>query len=134
MAALTSKMKEAMMKVELFPFATASSAGLPNVVPIKFLYVATDDTLWITDNYLNKTLANLRENPRASVYVWSSDTQECFQVKGTIEIKTGGDDYEKMKTMVRAKMPDLPARALVVVHITAIFDCMPGVSAGRQLG
>lgn len=29
----------------------------PNVVPIKFLYVAADDTLWITDNYLNKTLA-----------------------------------------------------------------------------
>ncbi|MGH8657267.1 MAG: hypothetical protein ACREV4_01920 [Gammaproteobacteria bacterium] len=47
------------LTMELFPFATASLGGLANVVPVEFLYIATDDTLWITDNYFSsKRVAN----------------------------------------------------------------------------
>jgi predicted pyridoxine 5'-phosphate oxidase superfamily flavin-nucleotide-binding protein len=93
---LTCEMKDAIERAELFPVATASNTGTPNVVPVKYLQVAGDDLLWITDNYLHKTLANLRENPQAAIYVWSPDPRMCFQIKGTVEIKTEGDDYERM--------------------------------------
>jgi predicted pyridoxine 5'-phosphate oxidase superfamily flavin-nucleotide-binding protein len=50
MAALTGRMKDAIARSAVFPFATASPDGRPNVVPVSCLHVATDDTLWIADN------------------------------------------------------------------------------------
>ena len=52
---LTSAIKAAIEQAGLFPLATAAPDGLPNVVPVKWLEVADDQTLWITDNYLRKT-------------------------------------------------------------------------------
>jgi predicted pyridoxine 5'-phosphate oxidase superfamily flavin-nucleotide-binding protein len=133
MVTLTKEMQDALAKTELFPLATASKQGVPNVVPIRYLHVADASTLWITDNYFAKTLANLKENPQASLYVWPPDTQACLQLKGTAEIKTEGADYERMRALVHQKKPDLPAKSLVIFHITEVFDCLPGTTAGRKL-
>ncbi|WP_045226843.1 pyridoxamine 5'-phosphate oxidase family protein [Methyloterricola oryzae] len=130
---LTPAMKQAISRAEYFPLATATPAGVPNVVPIRYLSVAGDDRLWITDNYLLKTLDNLRGNPQASVFVWSADPKLAFQIKGTVEILTEGADYERMKAEVRNQRPDLPARALVVLHIAEIYECLPGPDAGKRL-
>jgi predicted pyridoxine 5'-phosphate oxidase superfamily flavin-nucleotide-binding protein len=130
---LTSEMKYAIERAELFPVATASNTGIPNVVPVKCLHVAADDLLWITDNYLHKTLTNLRENPQAAIYVWSSEPRMCFQIKGTVEIKTEGEEYERMKMLIRQKNADLPARSLVAMRITEIYECLPGENAGKKL-
>jgi hypothetical protein len=126
-------MKDLIAKMELFPFATASRAGAPNVVPVKFLQVADDETLWIMDNYFDKTLTNLTENPLAAVYIWSPATPACFQIKGGIEIRDAGSEYEQMRAVVLAKKPDAPARALVVMRIVSIFNCLPGPDAGTQV-
>lgn len=88
---LTPEMKSAIERAELLPLSTASREGLPNVVPVKYVEVVADDELWITDNFLRKTLANLRENPRAAFYVWSAEPKLCFQVKGTVEIHGEGE-------------------------------------------
>jgi predicted pyridoxine 5'-phosphate oxidase superfamily flavin-nucleotide-binding protein len=130
---LTREMKDAIERADLFPVATASNTGVPNVVPVKYLHVAADDLIWITDNYLRKTLANLRENPQVAIYVWSSEPKMCFQIKGTVEIETQGADYERMKALVRQKKADLPARSLVVMHISEIYECLPGENAGKRL-
>ncbi len=130
---LTPAMKEAISRAEYFPLATATPSGVPNVVPIRYLRVAGDDRLWITDNYLLKTLDNLRGNPQAAVFVWSSDPKLAFQIKGTVEIVTEGADYERMKAEVRSQRPDLPARALVVLHIAEIYECLPGPNAGKRV-
>jgi len=130
---LTSEMKDAIKRAELFPMATASNSGMPNVVPVKSLHVAADNLIWITDNYMHKTLVNLRENPQVAIYVWSSEPKLCFQIKGTVEIKTEGEEYERMKSLVRQKNADLPARSLIEMHISEIYDCLPGENAGRKL-
>lgn len=130
---LTSEMKHAIERAELFPFATASKKGVPNVVPVRYLQVAADDLLWITDNYLHKTLANLRANPQAAIYVWSAEPRMCFQIKGAVEIKTEGPEYEQMKALVRQKKADLPARSLLVMQVSEIFECLPGADAGKRL-
>jgi len=130
---LSPHMQEAIARTELFPFATASLSGIPNVIPVKFVWVAASDTLWIADNYFDKTLANLRENPRAALYVWSKDPKLCVQIKGDITIHTEGEEYETMKTRARAEKPDLPARSLVVLRIREIYQCLPGDGPGRRL-
>ena len=130
---LTPAMQDAIERAELIPFATASLDGIANVAPIKFIWVAAADTLWIADNYLDKTLANLRENPRAALYVWSADPKLCVQIKGDIVIHTAGEAYETMKTQARAEKPDIPARSLVELRIREIYQCLPGDGPGRRL-
>ncbi|OPY35964.1 MAG: Pyridoxamine 5'-phosphate oxidase [Methanoregula sp. PtaU1.Bin051] len=133
MVALTGEMKELFSKVKLFPVATASKKGVPNVAPIAFVVMVSDDTLWLADNFMNKTLANVKENPRAAIYLYDADLKKCCQVKGKIEIKTSGDDYEKMRKMVHEKKPGLPAKSLLIMKITDVFDCMPGPNAGKKI-
>lgn len=130
---LTPDMKQALQQAELFPLATATKDGIPNVVPVKFVRVASDDRLWITDNYFNKTLANLRENPVAALYVYSTEPKLCVQIKGTVEVHTEGKDYEAMKAQVRQQKPDYPAKSLVVLQITGIFQCLPAAVPGQRL-
>lgn len=130
---LTPEMKDAIARAEFFPLATASTSGIPNVVPIRYLSVAGDDRLWITDNYLLKTLENLKSNPQAAVFVWSAEPKLCFQVKGRVEISSAGEAYEQMKAQVRQQKPDIPARALVTLHIQEIYKCLPGAGAGKRI-
>lgn len=133
MVVLTGEMKELFSKVKVFPVATASKKGVPNVVPIAFVVMMGDDTLWLADNFMNKTLANVKENPHAAIFLYDSEMKKCCQVKGNIEVKTSGSDYEKMKKMVHDKKPGLPAKSLLVMKITEVFECMPGPSAGKKM-
>jgi predicted pyridoxine 5'-phosphate oxidase superfamily flavin-nucleotide-binding protein len=133
MVALTAEMKDLFSKVKLFPVATASKKGIPNVTPIAFVSLVKDDTIWLADNFMNKTLANVKENPHIAIYLYDADIKKCFQVKGTVEVKTSGEDYEKMKKMVHDKKPGLPAKSLLIAKISDAFECMPGPTAGKKL-
>ena len=133
MSGLTAGMKDAFAKMKIFPLATAAKDGTPNVIPIGFCQLITDDTIWIVDNFMNKTIANIRDNPKLAIYVWGPDIKGCYQIKGTARIVTAGENFEKMKMMVNEKKPGLPARSLIVMKITDVFECMPGPDAGKKL-
>lgn len=133
MAALTEEMKKAFATMKAFPVATASADGWPNVVPIGFVELVDDETIWLADNFMKKTLANIKENPKVSLYVWGPDTKGCFQIKGDVELKTIGADFEKMQDTVRSKMAQAPAKGLLVVKIREVFQCAPGPGAGEKL-
>ncbi|NTV00058.1 MAG: pyridoxamine 5-phosphate oxidase [Methanoregulaceae archaeon] len=133
MVNLTAEMKEAFGKVKLFPVATASKGGVPNVVPIAYVTLINDDTIWIGDNFMNKSLANLKENPHIAIYVYDPDGKKCFQVKGKVEVKTSGPDFEKMRGIIRAKKAELPAKSLLIMKITEVFQCYYGANAGSKL-
>ncbi|RXA19467.1 pyridoxamine 5-phosphate oxidase [Methanosarcina sp. MSH10X1] len=134
MVKLTDEMKEDFAKMKVFPFATASKSGEPNVIPIGLCILQEDgETIWIADNYFLKTRKNLDENPRGSIYVWGPEIKACYQIKGDIEIKTEGEDYEDMYKMVKAKSEKFPAKALVVMKITEVYDCKPFTEPGKRI-
>jgi len=133
MAKLTDDMKAVFGKNKIFPVATASRMGVPNVAPIAFVQIVSDDTIWLGDNYMVKTLANVKENPRMAIEFWDPETKRCFQVKGTVEVKIAGDDYEKVKKMIKAKNEKYPAKSLLILKITEVFECTPGASAGKKI-
>ena len=97
------------------------------------IWLVNDETIWICDNYMAKTLANLRENPLVAIYMWDPDTKRCFQVKGDARILTSGDDYERMVRMVRESKPQFPAKSLIVMEITEVYECTPGKLAGERV-
>jgi predicted pyridoxine 5'-phosphate oxidase superfamily flavin-nucleotide-binding protein len=133
MTALTEEMKAVFAKNKIFPVATASKRGIPNVVPIANVQLANESTIWIGDNYMHKTLENARENPHAAIHFWDPDTKKCFQVKGDVKVLTSGDDYEKMKKMIKAKKETYPAKSLLVLSIREVFECTPGETAGKKV-
>ncbi|MBN1168017.1 MAG: pyridoxamine 5'-phosphate oxidase family protein [Methanospirillaceae archaeon] len=133
MVALTDEIKQAMATIKNFPVATASKDGWPNVVPIAFVEIVDDETIWIADNFMKKTRANVTENPKISIYVYGPETKGCFQIKGTVEVKTDGPEFEKMKETVRKKMPKAPAKSLLVMKISDVYQCSPGPDAGNKI-
>ena len=132
MVKLTADMKEAFSKMKVFPVATASKDGTPNVVPLAMVRLVDDETIWITDNFMNKSMSNLRVNPKVAIYIWGPEIKGCFQIKGVTSIKNSGKEYEEMKADINRKRPELPARSLVIVKITEVFECKPGPTAGQN--
>ena len=133
MVRLTTEMKEVFAKNKVFAVATASKSAIPNVAPIATVQIIADDTIWIGDNYMVKTLSNVRENPYMALYIWDPDKRRCFQIKGTVTVKTGGEDYEKIKAQIKAKDPHYPAKGLLILSITDVFECTPGPGAGKKI-
>ena len=133
MGKLSTVLKEAIVKAELYPLATASSSGLPNVVPIKLVFIENDNELWLVDNFMTKTLQNLQQNPAAALNILIPDEKISYQIKGHTCIETEGENYNRMKKIVLKANPDHPAKSLVIMHITEIFDCWPGNTIGNRL-
>ena len=133
MVKLTDEMKEAFGKMKIFPVATASKDGTPNVVPIGFVELVGDDTIWIVDIFMHKSLENLAANPKIALYVWGAEIKGCFQIKGQASVKTSGKDFDAMKANINAKNPAMSVRSLVIVKITDVFECQPGPKAGSKI-
>ncbi|MBP2145082.1 putative pyridoxine 5'-phosphate oxidase superfamily flavin-nucleotide-binding protein [Methanofollis sp. W23] len=133
MVKLNEEMKEAFSKVKTFPVATASKDGVPNVVPIGFCMLVDDETIWIADNFMKKTLANVKENPKLSLYLWGPEIKGCFQIKGDVKVVSEGEDFQKMREVVLSKMSKAPAKNLLAVKITDVYTCAPGPEAGDKL-
>jgi predicted pyridoxine 5'-phosphate oxidase superfamily flavin-nucleotide-binding protein len=132
MVKLTAEMKEVFVKNKIFAAATASTKAMPNVAPVATVQLVSDDTIRIGDNYMVKTLANVRENPFVALYFWDPDKKRCFQVKGTVTVETSGPDYEKIKKRIKEKGAHYPAKGLLVFSITEIYECTPGPDAGKR--
>jgi uncharacterized protein len=133
MVRLTADMKEAFQKMKIFPVATASRDGTPNVIPLGIVRLMDDETIWITDNFMNKSISNLRVNPKIALYIWGPEIKGCFQIKGVAAIRNSGPEYDEMKVRMNKERPELPARSLVIVKITEVFECKPGPTAGAKL-
>ena len=117
----------------IFALATSSAKGIPNVVPIGFLWVEGDE-IRVVDNFLNKTLANLKENPFAAVYaIGGKDGKECVQVKGKAVYETSGPEYEAAVKMAHSVSDKYPAKGLVRITPCAVYDTTPGPNAGKKL-
>ncbi len=134
MTALTAEMQKAFEVIKVFPLATASKSGIPNVVPMASVFLIDEKTIWIGDNFMQKTLANVLENPKAALYVYGAGAKGCLQIKADVTVKTSGEEHAKMKAMIQEKKPNLPAKSLLILKITEVYECMPGTEAGKQIG
>ncbi len=133
MAQITPEIAEQMKNQKIFSLATASKDGIPNVVPVGMLFLAEDGNIWIVDNFFKKTLANMKENPKASFYVWTPESPESWQVKGTLTIENSGEDYEKAVAFAHAKKETLPAKNLVKMKVEEVYYVTPGPHAGDKI-
>ena len=127
MAKLTPEILEQMKKQKIYSVATASKDGVPNVVPVGMLIPKEDGTVWIIDNYFGKTIANMKENPRAAFYVWNPECKESWQIKGSLKIEDSGADYEAAVAFAHSIKEIFPAKHLVKMTVDESVNMNEGV-------
>ena len=101
MAQFTEEMLEEMKATGIISFATASKDGTPNVVPVGMIFMGDDGNIWLVDNYLNKTLANLKENPKAAFYIWTRDPSRSRTPGPIISRRSGSLTPRRRRTLLR---------------------------------
>ena len=135
MSKMTDKMQELFNKVRTVVIATATAEGKPNAVPVNAKKVIDAETILISDQYFNKTLANMKANPRVSVMYWEG--VNGYQLKGSVIIETSGQRYEDTARWIdemstKLGVP-LKSKGAVIFKIEEIYDLSPGPNAGKQL-
>lgn len=115
--------------------ATSDADGNPNAVPVGMKAVAGDDVIVISDQFFNKTLANLLANPKAAVTVWSGN--EGYQIKGTAVYENEGERFEevaKMVDQIAAQMgAPLKSKGACFIDVEEIYSVAPGPEAGSSI-
>ncbi|HJJ88778.1 MAG TPA: pyridoxamine 5'-phosphate oxidase family protein [Methanocorpusculum sp.] len=133
MALINDEIKRQIEKVGVCHLITASKSGVPNAAPMGGLWVMDNDTIWIANNFMNKTAINVRENPQAALLVWSPEISNCIQLKGTATLESDTAEHAMMMEMMDAKKPGLPKKELLKLVIRDIYTCMPGPAAGSKI-
>ena len=70
MAVMPQEVKDLFEKVPTAVFATASLEGQPNAAPVGMKKVVDDETVYVSDQFFKKTLANVQANAKVSLSFW----------------------------------------------------------------
>jgi predicted pyridoxine 5'-phosphate oxidase superfamily flavin-nucleotide-binding protein len=135
MAKMTKPMQELLNKVPIAILATATPDGIPNAVPIGAKKIIDNQTVLISDQLFNKTLANMKANPRVSLTYWEGN--EGYQIKGPVTIETTGRRFEETARWIKemSEKMGLPFRSkgAVILQVEEIYAIGPGPIAGKRL-
>lgn len=135
MAKMPQECQDLINNVYAAAVSTCSPDGIPNVVPCSMKQVIDDETVMISDQYMNKTLANLKANPRMAVTVWNETGG--YQVKGTVTYENEGPRYEAVAEQVHAILSsmgyDYTSKGVCYIHVDEVFSVTPGPDAGAKL-
>jgi predicted pyridoxine 5'-phosphate oxidase superfamily flavin-nucleotide-binding protein len=131
MVKVTQEIKDSLKATKVMYLSTASKYGLPNVVPIGAVKFLDDETLLISDQFFNKTLANLQENPKIALVWWGE--KEGYQVKADITIHTEGEIFRQNVEWVKSLKATLNPKSAIVGKITGVYIVKAGPDAGKQI-
>ena len=135
MAQMTERMKDLFEKVPAVILSTATVDGTPNSVPVGSKKIIDDETILFSDQFFNKTLANMKANSKVAVTFW--EKQEGYQLKGTVTIEITGQRYEDTARWFedlgnKIGFP-LQSKGAIILRIEEIYGVSPGPGAGKQL-
>ena len=115
-------------------FSTCSS-GMPNVVPVSMKQAMDPETVMVSDQYMSKTLANLKATPKAALSVW--DKEGGYQVKGTVTYENEGARYEQVAAQVKEILSsmgyDFTSKGVCFLHVEEVYSVTPGKHAGERI-
>ena len=131
MVLLTHEIEESLKGAKLAFLATSSKDGIPNVVPIAAFTVLDDGTLLISDQYFNKTLQNMQENPQIALSWWSD--RGGFQVKGTVTLHADDEVFGQNVAWMKERWPKFVPKSAVLVTITDGYIVKPDPEPGKKI-
>ena len=135
MAKIPQEAQELFAKVDAVVFATARADAQPNGCIVAMKKVIGDETVYLSDQFFKKTLANIQENPQVSVIWWGDEG--AYELYGTARYVNEGPEFEEQAAWVNAAfekmgMP-IKSKGGVYVDVEAVYSSAPGPSAGEQI-
>jgi uncharacterized protein len=131
MVILTQEIKESLRGTKTAFLATSSKNGIPNVVPIAAFKVLDDGTMLISDQFFNKTLQNMKDNPTIALSWWGD--KGGFQIKGTVTIHTNDEIFGQNVAWMKEAWPNFVPKSAVNVMITDVYIVKPGPEPGKKI-
>ena len=130
MIKVTDEIKDSLKSTKIAFLSTAAKDGSPNVVPIGAFKFLDDETLLISDQFFNKTLKNLQENPKIALAWWGN--QGGFQIKADITIHTDDEIFRQNVEWVQSIKESLQPKSAIVGKITGVYIVKSGPDAGKK--
>ncbi len=90
-----------------------------------------DGRIVLIDNYVNKTKANVLENPQVAVLLRGG--KESYQLKGTCEYVDKGEAYDAAYQWFRSMTDKHPAKGALIIAVTEVYDSAAGDCAGDKI-
>ena len=135
MTVMPAEAKKLFAEVEDVVFSTASVDGQPNSCVVGMKAVIDDETVYLSDQFFKKTLANVQANPKVAVLFWKGI--QAYELHGTARYVNEGAEFEAQKAWVDAAFEQMgkpiKAKGGCFVHVDAVFSSTPGPTAGNQL-
>jgi predicted pyridoxine 5'-phosphate oxidase superfamily flavin-nucleotide-binding protein len=131
MVKLTDEIKESLAGTKIVFLATSSKDCTPNAVPIGAFRLLDDGTLLISDQFFNKTLQNMNENPKVAISWWGE--KGGFQVKGLASIHTNDEVFRRDVAWMKEFKPHLAPKSAVLMKFTDVYHVKPGADAGKKI-
>ncbi len=131
MIKVTKEIKESLKSTKIAYLSTATKDGVPNVVPVGMVKFLDDETLLISDQYFDKTLKNLKENPKIALTWWGE--KDGFQLKADITIHTDDEIFRKNVEWVHSIKDTLHPKSAIVGKITGVYIVRGGLDAGKRI-
>ena len=130
MTQITEEMKAVISKARIFSIATSSQDGTPNVVPITFAKIISDTEFLLMDNFMEKTEANLKANPKVAISCWDVNWQTMeargYQFKGEAKFEYSGKIFNEGCQWVKSILPPIQPKAAIIVKVDSIYNLEPG--------
>ena len=125
----TRNMQKLFEKIPIVTLGTSAPDGTPNAVPVGAKRLVDPETIIISDQYFNKTLANMKSNPKVTVLFW--ELGEGYQLKGHVEIQATGKIYEETAEWVHEQTNgEHKSKGAVILKIEEIYSVAGGVTIG----
>lgn len=115
------------------PIATASANGVPNSTYVSIIWYLDEERLALSNQYLSKTVSNLRENPLVTMRVVDPTTMAEYELDAThLRSERSGESFDA----VRAQLEAVAAQSgmedvfhLRSIEVLRVDRCAP---AGRR--
>ena len=135
MAIMSAEVQELFKEVSNVVFSTASADGQPNSCIVGMKAVIDDETIYLSDQFFKKTLANVQANAKVAVVFWKGT--DAFELYGTARYVNEGAEFETQKAWVDAAFEQMgmpiKAKGGCFVHVDEVFTSSPGPSAGDKI-
>ena len=135
MAKIPAEVQEMFKKVPSVAFCTASADAQPNANVIAMKAIIDDETVYLSDQFFKKTLANLQANTKVAI-LFEAD-HKAYQIYGTARYVNEGEEFESQAAWVNAAFEQMgmpvKAKGGVYVAVDAVFSACAGPDAGAQL-
>jgi predicted pyridoxine 5'-phosphate oxidase superfamily flavin-nucleotide-binding protein len=103
---------------QLAALCTVMDNNTPNAIVVEIHKVLDDNKILLTDNYMNQTLKDIKQNPNIMVLIW--DNKGSTKFIGEAEYFSEGKYYDIVKALPYNK--GFPCKGVVVLTVDKVIE------------